>query len=138
LLPTIKGISYAFTYLDLNVTDLKINNKDEITSYIEMVREAFPTSEYKEMLEPLFSAILTGYLEAEGENVKNKKNLIRNSFRKGMAEMILKNSYEGQNFNDKVTQWLKQMFSAIERKKIKGEFNRIGNNFTKIAQQFPD
>jgi hypothetical protein len=139
LLPTIKGISYACTFLDLNITDLTISNKDEITSYIELVREAFPTSEHKEMLAPLFSTVLHGDLETEGENATNKKELIRYSFQKGMLGLLQKNNYKTQNFfNFKVTEWLKHMFSSVERKEIKDDFNRIRNNFTAAIQQFPD
>jgi hypothetical protein len=117
---------------------IKTSTDDEITNYIEFIKDVFTPLQHKQMVEDMFNILERGYLDYE-EGVNKKRDLVKQSFHNGMLKLSQENNYDAQVLlNNKSIQWLKKLFTPKELHEFKHLFIQIIDNLTETIKRFPD
>lgn len=137
-IPTHKGISHAYLTLGVDIKKMIKAKDDEISMYVEFIKEIFKHSQHKQMLEPMFSKLERGYLEIYEDNADKKKELVKECFRIGLLEVAQYRDYNTRVlFNSNSIRWLKKLFSNEELKNLKEILVQTRNNLTSTIERFP-
>ena len=103
---------------------IKLKKKeDEITTYLEFVKDVFKFEHQKPMLSRLFNNVKYNYMRLE------KRKLIKESFTMGMLELAQRGDYDATRlFNEKGVQLLTKLYSKEELNEFKELFVRTKQN----------
>jgi hypothetical protein len=138
-IPSYKGKAYALYHLNVELVQIvKTNGDDEVNNYIEFVKEVFHPSQHKLMIEPLFNVLERGQLDKK--NSDKEKSLIKESFRKGLSELIQQKNYNAHVLfkNGTSREWLKKLYHTEGLKEFRELFIRARDNLTATIKLFPD
>ena len=138
--PTSKGFSYAWVLGLVSTKDItKIKEHDTIIDYVKFIDEVFTPLQHKEMLGLLFIELANGRLDYEENDESRKKNLIKESFRNALYELIQKENYDSQFLsNNRTVEWLRKLYSAPELRMMKRHLTQIKNNLDDTIMRLPD
>jgi hypothetical protein len=137
--PTSKGFSYAWALGLVNTKDItKIKKYDTIINYVKFIDEVFAPSQHKEMLGLLFTELANGRLDYEENNENKEKDLVKESFRNALFELIQKENYDSQFLSNRRTlEWLTKLYSITELRMIKRRFTQVKNNLDDTIKRLP-
>jgi hypothetical protein len=137
--PTLRGVATAWSFFRFDVKDMiKMKKEDEITKYLEFVRNVFGFRQQIPMLRRLFNTIEREYLMVQEEGSASKKRLVNESFTNGILELMQLEDYDVTRlFNNKSNQWLHKLFSQIELRGLKEFFVRTEKNLISTIEKFP-
>jgi hypothetical protein len=154
-LPTLKGVAclWKSSFIDLNFSErsfdldrwkhtfdlkemIKMKKENEITMYLEFVKDVFNLDDQEPMVSRLFNYIEYNYLKLEEQDVERKK-LIKTSFIMGMLELARRDYSATKLLDKKVVQWLTKLFSKEELNEFKELFVRTKKNLTTVIERFP-
>jgi hypothetical protein len=138
-LPTLKGLAGLWQEFPFDLKQMiKLKKEDEITRYLEFVRDVFKLEEHqKPMLSRLFNDIKYNYMNLE-KGYASKRKLIKDSFAKGMLELVQRRDYDATRlFNEKGVERLKKLYSKEELNEFKELFVRTKQNLTIVIGEFP-
>lgn len=138
--PTLRGVAIAWSFFGFDIKKV-VNMKkgeDEITRYLIFVKDIFSYANQRPMLEHLFRAVGRDYLEIEQGGRNAKQMLIKESFTRGLLELIRQSGYEvSKLFNERGIRWLNELYSQEELSEFKELLVRMEKNLTVIVEKFP-
>jgi hypothetical protein len=138
-MPTFKGFGEAWLESSIQSKDI-VNTKrtDEIVEYVQFIDSTFLPSQHTEMLQFLFSKLSKGYSTDYEPDTNNKRNLIKDSFRKGLLALIQSTEYNIDFLSKRETRiWLNKLYSSRELKEIKEHYMKIRDNISMTIERFP-
>ena len=135
--PTLKGVAGFWQEFPFDLKQMiKLKKEDEITMYLEFVKDVFKFEHQKLMLSRLFNEIKYNYMILE-KGYTSKRNLIKESFTMGILELARRRDYDPtKQINEKAVQWLKKLYSKEELNEFKELFVRTKQNLTTITERF--
>ena len=130
-LPTLRGVACFWSYFPFDIKELiKIEKEDEITMYLEFIKDIFKFEHQTPLLRRLFTNIERNYLNIEKDGAA-KKRLIKESFIMGILELSQRKDFDAMKlFNKKGVQWLTKLYSKEELNEFKVFFARTTQNLT--------
>jgi hypothetical protein len=139
--PTLVAKHYAWLTLGVNIEDiLKLENDEDISNYLELIKEISNPLQRQEFVEPL-SSILTSYgtWQDKGKiDPKLKKDVIKEGFRKGIVQLAQRPFEDIDRFFNTVSmKLLEELFSTSECREFKNLFERMGNNLIRASKKIP-
>jgi hypothetical protein len=135
-LPTLKGIACLWLAFQFDLKEMiKLKKEDEITTYLEFVKDFFKVEHQRPMLMWLFSHIEIDYMGlVKGD--ASKRKLIKESFTMGILELVQRSDYDATRlFNEKGVQWLTKLYSKEELNEFKELFVRTKQNLTTVIKR---
>lgn len=137
--PTLRGVATAWSFFGFDVKDMiNIKKEDEITKYLEFVRNVFSFPQQIPMLSRLFNTIERDYLKVQEEGSTTKKRLVKESFTNGIFELMQQENYDvSRLFNNNSNQWLHKLYSQVELRGLKEFFVRTEKNLISTIKKFP-
>jgi hypothetical protein len=138
-IPTFKGFGEAWLESSIHSKDI-VNTKrtDEIVEYVQFIDSTFLSSQHREMLQFLLSKLAKGYSTDYDPDTNDKRNLIKDSFQKGLLALIQSTEYNIDFLSKRETRiWLNKLYSSRELKEIKEHFIKIRDNISITIERFP-
>ncbi len=137
-LPTLKGVAGLWLEFRFDLKKMiKLKKEDEITMYLEFVKDIFKYGHQKPMLSRLFNDIKYNYMNLE-KGYASKRKLIKSSFAKGILELVQRSDYDATTlFNEKGVERLIKLYSKEELNEFKELFIRTKQNLTTVIGRFP-
>ena len=137
-LPTLKGVACFWKYFPFNLKEMiEIKEEDEVTTYLEFVKDVFKFEHQRPMLSRLFDNIEYNYYIFKKEDAERKR-LLKESFTMGILELTQRRDYDVTKlFNKKGVQWLTKLYSNEELNEFKELFGRTKQNLTTVIERFP-
>ena len=137
-LPTLKGLAGLWQEFPFDLKQMiKLKKEDEITRYLEFVKEVFKAEHQKPMLSRLFNDIKYNYMNLE-KGLTSKRKLIKDSFAMGILELAQRRDYDATRlFNEKGVERLIKLYSKEELNEFKELFVRTKQNLATVIRGFP-
>ena len=135
-LPTLKGVACLWKYYRFDLKKMvKIKEEDEVTTYVQFVRDVFKFEHQRPMLSRLFDNIEYNYYIFKTEDAERRR-LIKESFTMGILELTQRRDYDPTKlFNEKGVQWLTKLYSREELNEFKELFVRTKQNLATIIER---
>ena len=136
-LPTLKGVAGLWQEFPFDLKQMiKLKKEDEITRYLEFVRDIFKLEEHQRPMLSLFDDIKYNYMNLE-KGYASKRKLIKDSFAEGILELAQRRDYDATKlFNEKGVERLKKLYSKEELNEFKELFVRTKQNLTTVIGRF--
>ncbi len=140
--PTLSGKHIAWRFLGVELEDiLKIEDNDQITMYLEFIKDVRDVSQRQKLIKPL-QAFLTLY-EAWITDGKlggtQTKEILKQGLKNGISELVQDRNYDPKGLlNKRSIEWLKKLFSSQEIKELRQFIVQMKNKLASTAEKFPD
>jgi hypothetical protein len=142
--PTLLGKCYACSIrkVDVDLEDiLKLDGDDEITNYLEIIKNITNPLQRKMFIQPLSELFSLSELSKNQFKMPQafKERVLKKAFKEGVLKISQNNNFDPRSLlNERSVLSLKKLFTPIEIKELEDYLVTMRDNLSKTIDSFPD